>query len=121
MRTIALTAVTALALTTAAGLIQTTGDSAKEVTSKTIAKASENAEAAIWRQGRDTCRKAVLAQLKAPSTARWAGDDEQYMDGSAPYIAGHVDAQNGFGAMMRLSYTCREGGDDSIDALVTEP
>ena len=44
------------------------------------------------------------------------------MDGTGPYIAGHVDAQNGFGAMMRLSYTCREGDDDSgVNALVAQP
>jgi hypothetical protein len=127
MRTITITAATALVVATAAGLIYATTDSAKDVTSKAVAKASESAAAASWRADRDTCHKAVLAQLKAPSTARWAGDDKQRLDdggmtGPVQYVIdGHVDAENGFGAMIRLSYTCSKADDGSVDALVSQP
>jgi hypothetical protein len=121
MRTITITAATALVVATAAGLIYATTDSAGEVTRKTIARAQASSSAAAWRAEIDTCHKAVVTQLKAPSTARWAGDDRQRHDDQGDYIAGHVDAQNGFGAMLRLSYTCRPYTDRSgADALVFE-
>ena len=50
-----------------------------------------------------TCQDLVRDNLKAPSTASFSD-----MDTSATgvTIAGHVDAQNSFGAMIRNSFVC---------------
>lgn len=63
---------------------------------------------------RGVCRRAVLARLKAPSTASFAGwtDGDQgpvLVQGSSPpqfAWASWVDAQNSFGARIRLNFSC---------------
>jgi hypothetical protein len=48
-------------------------------------------------------QNAVLAQLKAPATAQFGETQiNQYYD--LWEIAGHVDSQNSFGAMLRSTY-----------------
>lgn len=56
------------------------------------------------------CEDAVRARLKAPSTAKFvdgpkvSGNRE---DSSKYFVVGQVDAQNGFGAMLRNDYVCK--------------
>lgn len=55
-----------------------------------------------------TCRAVVEKVLKAPSTAKFiSGEDSvrRREDGSIN-VSGYVDAQNGFGAMLRNEYEC---------------
>jgi hypothetical protein len=51
------------------------------------------------------CERYVAAQLKAPSTAEFT-DTEATGIGAQRTVSGSVDAQNGFGAMIRSSFTC---------------
>jgi hypothetical protein len=51
------------------------------------------------------CESAVKNQLKAPSTAKFSGED--YIDEDPTWlVTGSVDAQNGFGAMLRSGFNC---------------
>lgn len=72
----------------------------------------------------DRCQTAVTAKLKSPSTAKYgdkvtvtssAGDFGSYYQ-----VFGTVDAQNGFGAMIRGAYHCRVNHENDGDWLVTE-
>lgn len=62
------------------------------------------------REGADrVCRERVLAKLRAPGTARFSGGTVSFLPGETAefYTArGQVDAQNGFGALLRVSYQC---------------
>ncbi len=51
------------------------------------------------------CERAVTGQLKAPSTAEFSGTTATG-SGTAFNVTGSVDAQNGFGAMIRNSFEC---------------
>jgi hypothetical protein len=42
--------------------------------------------------------------LRAPSTAKFSS--EEFFDTDRPEVTGDVDAQNGFGAMLRSSFSC---------------
>ena len=55
------------------------------------------------------CHNAVRDQLKSPSTADFGGDT---WTGDTPPITmhGHVDAQNGFGATVRIDWACTYDG-----------
>jgi hypothetical protein len=64
----------------------------------------------------DAAKEAVRQQLIAPSTASFAGD-ERYrpLPGCSFDITGKVDAQNGFGAMLRSGWkvhVVRSGSSD---------
>ena len=51
----------------------------------------------------------VKQNLKSPSTAEFSGVGETEMRSNSPNnwtIIGHVDSQNGFGAMIRSQYEC---------------
>lgn len=54
------------------------------------------------------CKRAVLLQLKAPSTADFAPFDQwtAERDGGKRVVTGYVDAQNSFGAKLRNDVTC---------------
>jgi hypothetical protein len=56
------------------------------------------------------CEKAVGQRLKAPSTASYSGQYEtqiyELTPGQRYRVVGHVDAQNSFGAMLRMPYNC---------------
>lgn len=63
----------------------------------------------------------VEAQLKAPSTAKFPWYDESFVAdlGNDTYrVTAYVDAQNGFGAMIRSYYVCelQYAGNDSWKA-----
>lgn len=53
---------------------------------------------------RYACEERVKNSLKSPSTADFSGVTTT---GSGPYsVTGDVDSQNGFGAMVRSSFSC---------------
>lgn len=54
------------------------------------------------------CQDQVSAQLRSPSTADFASIVESNVNGSRGiwHVSSYVDAQNGFGAMIRTSWTC---------------
>lgn len=64
----------------------------------------------------DRCHDAVLAKLKAPSTAEFTGVRVVREDGrrlTFYTVTGQVDSENGFGAKVRSGFTCKvqvEGG-----------
>lgn len=53
----------------------------------------------------DVCHQAVEDQLKAPGTADFGGERVSNM-GDEYTVSGHVDAENGFGALLRLEWVC---------------
>lgn len=55
------------------------------------------------------CEKFVRNELKAPSTAKFAGPSETTANnaGATWTVRGWVDSQNGFGAQIRSNYECR--------------
>lgn len=57
-------------------------------------------------QAKQKCRTAVAQQLKAPGSAKYG--DEQYTSDTptAGRVTGWVDAQNGFGALVRNRFVC---------------
>lgn len=54
---------------------------------------------------RIACHELVSKRLKAPSTAKF-GNENETQSGGTWKATGTVDSQNGFGAMIRGSYTC---------------
>jgi hypothetical protein len=55
------------------------------------------------------CKGFVTDRLRAPSTAEFGSfnDSRVSLVGDAKYaVSGHLDAQNGFGAMIRNRYDC---------------
>ena len=72
----------------------------------------------------DRCQTAITAKLKAPSTVKY-GDDVTVTSsdgnfGSYYQVFGTVDAQNGFGAMVRAAYHCKVTHESNGGWLVTE-
>ncbi len=51
-----------------------------------------------------SCETMVKNHLKSPSTAQFSNETETGFDPIA--ITGHVDSENGFGAMLRSSFHC---------------
>lgn len=59
-------------------------------------------------QAKDECRVAVEDRLKAPATAEFSNETAEKAQGEDEYVVtGEVDSENGFGAMIRNSYTCK--------------
>lgn len=56
---------------------------------------------------RNLCRTIVKQQLVAPSTAQFSGESGFTANKGPWQIAGSVDSENGFGAMLRSTYSCR--------------
>lgn len=56
-----------------------------------------------------TCESRVKGLLKAPATAKFPWDSPAVIDlGNNEFLLrSYVDAQNGFGALIRSNYTCR--------------
>ena len=108
------------------------GSSALAVTQPTFRSEAERAVADVSAKGaaaedqaaregvRKACRTEVLKQLKSPGSARWAGE-RIASEGLAGYtVNGELDAQNGFGALVRLSYTCTVDVQGVAQALVSQ-
>lgn len=75
------------------------------------------------------CRQFMTDRLKAPKTAEFPLSNDPgvvvtRLDGAQFRVQGFVDAQNGFGAMIRTRYDCtvrHTGGDQwRLEALTTE-
>lgn len=72
------------------------------------------------------CRNRMESRLKAPSTAQfpWTADHTGYLefgdDNVMITVHSYVDAQNGFGAMIRTNYICNVEykGDDSQNGII---
>jgi hypothetical protein len=62
---------------------------------------SDTSNAAI-----EACQDAVRKQLRSPSSAKFSEDRVVERAGATHYVHGVVDAQNGFGAMLRNRYEC---------------
>lgn len=80
--------------------------------SEAAAKITSQQDEAKWQ-----CRRFVERDLKAPSTASFqdARDFTVWGTDSGPYgVKGYVDAQNSFGAKLRIDFTCtlEKKGDD---------
>lgn len=52
------------------------------------------------------CETWVSEKLKSPSSAEFSGTDSAPAGSDAWTVTGQVDSQNGFGAMIRTSWTC---------------
>jgi hypothetical protein len=58
-------------------------------------------------QARHACEDAVKAQLKSPATAKFSDETiSRTPIGGGWDVVGSVDSQNGFGALVRGSWTC---------------
>lgn len=68
-------------------------------------KALDDVERALRKEASDTCGKLVKKNLKAPATAQWSGLKVRKR-GETYVVTGSVDAENGFGALLRLDYRC---------------
>lgn len=67
---------------------------------------SEPAPPSLIEQAQNICYDAVLAELKAPSSAELV-DTSAYPDDNDHWIvSGSVDAENSFGAMIRSEFRC---------------
>lgn len=72
-------------------------------------------------QAEREAQKYVKAALKAPSTANFPSAKVTIEPASnTRLITGFVDAQNGFGAMIRSGYSVRLSCDDKYDAWTFE-
>jgi len=60
-----------------------------------------------------TCREGVKARLKAPSTAQFSEESAAGMSETRWKVSGVIDAQNGFGAMLRKRFSCQADRDGS--------
>lgn len=54
----------------------------------------------------DVCHQAVDEQLKAPGTADYSGELVTHT-GNDYTVTGQVDAENSFGASLRLEWSCK--------------
>ena len=65
------------------------------------------------------CRNAVKAQLKSPSSAQFSGETVEAA-GSIWKVKGNVDADNSYGAAMRLTYQCNVDGSSAVVTYLTQ-
>lgn len=63
------------------------------------------------------CHDAATRRLKSPATAKFS-EDAPSIEGAEGSVTGVVDAQNGFGALIRNRYTCRATKGDRNGAAV---
>lgn len=93
---------------------------AKEIQDRAAAKKAKDEERRAEGEARmlpirlcNAAQEAVSSQLKSPATAEFSsctipGVYFEWADGSGVYsIKGHVDSQNGFGAMIRSRYVVK--------------
>jgi hypothetical protein len=67
------------------------------------------------------CQDKVRERLKAPASARFQAPREARITTSPEgwfEVHSHVDAQNGFGALLRTKYTCSVDTKDNVNFLV---
>lgn len=119
MRMTAITVLASASLTLAAVFVFHIAPPFGKVVGQLVTIQKESAEAAVQRKTTDACHREVLKQLKAPGSARWAGDKASLDEDGYYEVKGAVDAQNPFGALMRLKYVCGQNqAHDGIFAFV---
>lgn len=68
---------------------------------------------------RSACRDAVKGKLKAPATAKFSGETTTGSGQSGTYsVAGSVDSENSFGALIRSSFSCEVTFDGGYPSTV---
>lgn len=69
----------------------------------------------------DVCEQFVEDRLKAPATADFSGEKATHLGGGRWRVTGDVDAENSFGAQLRMTYVCEVqftgGGDWTLKDL----
>lgn len=55
-------------------------------------------------QAEASSEAAITKKLKAPSTTEFGGDEAHYVKGCEWRVSGYVDAQNAFGARIRMPW-----------------
>lgn len=65
------------------------------------------------------CREQVKARMRAPATTKFPGGEAVGSNGNQPQIDGVYDSQNGFGALLRGTYTCMLSHDDKGNVQVS--
>lgn len=58
-------------------------------------------------RAKDACEESVANRLRAPSSAEFVRSIATEGEDGVWTVSGTVDAQNGFGAMIRSFYTCK--------------
>lgn len=109
------------------GLTESIGDSASAVALPSAADPSAVA-AALLETAYDRCQEEVAHRLKAPGTARFPDleDVDSRVTTREISIGGYVDAENGFGALLRLTWSCQialnsTGVLGTVEVTVREP
>lgn len=54
----------------------------------------------------DVCRQSVEGKLRAPATAEFSGEATEAKNGHGDWFEVTGDAENGFGALLRMTWTC---------------
>lgn len=54
---------------------------------------------------KEVCHNAVKLQLQSPATADFS-DERVHHTGDDIAVVGHVDSENGFGALLRSTFSC---------------
>lgn len=106
------------------GLTESVGDS---VALPSVANPSAEAAAKL-ETAYDRCQEEVTDRLKAPGTARFPDleDVDSRVTTREISIDGYVDAENGFGALLRLTWSCQialnsTGALGTVEVTVREP
>lgn len=74
----------------------------------------------------NVCRQSVEGKLKAPATAEWSDEAAESQNARDDYVlvTGSVDAENGFGALIRMEWTCNarllSDDDWSVETTITD-
>jgi len=63
----------------------------------------------------EKCEKMVTARLRSPASAKFSGIKIHKDDAKNFNIEGSVDSQNGFGALIRSSFSCYVTDGDKVD------
>jgi len=91
-------------------LLAACGGGSDDLAAATSAPVSSAAPSADDREqaAYDACVEAATDRLKAPATAEFADreDVDVTVSGSTYTVVGDVDSENGFGALIRNTYTC---------------
>lgn len=64
-------------------------------------------------EAREACREFVRGRLVSPATAQFSG--ERVIGSDPTVVAGSVDSQNRYGALLRATFSCRIQYDDGAD------
>lgn len=107
--------------------VKSVGDQPSEEERATAAAATSSREAASDREYQErlfltqvemSCQELVTGSLKSPSTAEFVDVTTKRRPDNKIVTTGSVDSQNGFGAMVRSSFTCTNfAGNTTLDFI----